>query len=66
MNKPRLINLAVWIVAILLTIRLSLTVHQHDIGLLDTATIAIFSLYGTRAGGQHLADLFTRRSEATR
>ncbi|MFE4915829.1 hypothetical protein ACFRCX_30455 [Streptomyces sp. NPDC056652] len=54
-----------WALAILLTVRLTWTVYQHELPLLDTAVVALVSLYTFSAASTQIAARFsTRRNEA--
>lgn len=66
--KKRAAQIAIWAVAIFLAARLTWTAAQHDMPVLDTATISIFALYSGRAGFTHFARIIaaTRQNGATR
>ncbi|RSN38338.1 hypothetical protein DMH12_38100 [Streptomyces sp. WAC 04229] len=70
MKKPPTIQLALWAVALLLTIRLTWTVAQHNVSVLTTLTVGLCVLYATKAGCDQIARDYAkakaRRQEATR
>lgn len=51
-------QIALWVIAVLVAARLTWTAIQHHMPALDTATIALFALYGTKAGAENLARAF--------
>lgn len=66
--KKRLRTIATWVIALLLTARLTVTAIQHNLTVLETGTIALCVLYATQVGAQHVVDVFqaARRTGATR
>ncbi|MEV4975539.1 hypothetical protein [Streptomyces scopuliridis] len=65
MKRNRTTQALAWTLAIILTARLTWTVHQHEMPTLDTAIIALVSLYTFSAGSMQVAARFNaRRNEA--
>ncbi|WP_032761355.1 hypothetical protein [Streptomyces alboviridis] len=70
MKKPPGIQIILWAIALLLTIRLTWTIAQHNVSVLTTLTVGLCVLYATKAGCDQLARDYARskarRQEATR
>ena len=66
--KENTARLILWAVALLVAARLTWMSIQHHLPAFDTATIALFSLYGARVGAENIARGIqaARKSGATR